>query len=209
MLPAIEHDAPEAPVIPAPSASPASPASSHWSQTVAFAEVARPNPFSTGPFDDLATRLTPGCFKAPFDTSKRMGRPTKYEPRFADEVVEYMGRGYSLTAFAGHIGVSRITLDNWAAAFPDFMNALAWARAARMNYWEQRLIYVAETGGTGQQGTTAMFGAKNASANMGADEWADKQEVKHSGQVSLGALVETSMKTIEGTVIEAENSDGN
>ena len=205
MLPAIEQAE-----LTAPQVAPASPAldatPSHWSQTVAFAEVAKPNPFSTGPFDDLATKLTPGCFKAP--SPVKLGRPSKYEPRFADWVIEYMGRGFSLTAFAGEIGVNRFTIDRWAAVHPDFCEALALARSARMNYWEQRLIYVAETGGTGQQGTTAMFGAKNASANMGADEWADKQEVKHSGQISLGTLVETSMKTIEGTVIEAENTVG-
>ena len=48
-----------------------------------------------------------------------------------------------------------------------------------------------------------IFGLKN----MGTDEWKEKQEVAHSGQVTLAALVESSIKdvspsvgpTIEGT----------
>ena len=120
-------------------------------------------------------------------------------------VIEDMLQGYTLSAFAGRVGVCPSTVKNWMAAFPDFMASVARGKAARQRTWETEGLSIAHTGGTGSQATMVIFGLKN----MGSDEWADKQEVKHSGQVSLGALVETSMKTIEGTVIEAENSDGN
>ena len=51
-----------------------------------------------------------------------------------------MTRGYSLTAFAGHIGVGRDVVDDWAKVHPEFGTAIKRAQAARLYYWEKRLI---------------------------------------------------------------------
>ena len=157
---------------------------SHWSQGVRFTEV---------PSVELPMRFKPGCLNAPFP---KTGRPTKYHSDYAEQVYDFMSHGYTLTAFAGSIGVNRSTLDNWMSLFPPFSEAVTRARAARLYYWERQIIGVAETGGSGQQGTIAMFGVKNASANMGAEEWRDKQEVAHSGQMTLAAALQASLKSL-------------
>lgn len=105
------------------------------------------------------------------------GRPTKYEPRFCDEVVADMAEGFSLTAFAGKIGVNRDTIDEWRKVHPEFSEACTRAKAHRLRFWEQTAINVAAkgTGGPGAA-TVITFGLKN----MGDDEWRDKRELAHS-----------------------------
>ena len=56
------------------------------------------------------------------------GRPTKFKPEYCEAIVEFMGQGYSKTAFAGSIGVSRDTILEWAKGYPEFSGA---ARASQ------------------------------------------------------------------------------
>jgi hypothetical protein len=63
-----------------------------------------------------------------------------YAPRYCAEVVEFMGRGYSLTAFAGEIGVSRATLDRWAEKHAPFAVAMERGHARRARVLEDRLL---------------------------------------------------------------------
>jgi hypothetical protein len=107
-----------------------------------------------------------------------VGRPSKYEERFCDELEQFMAQGYSATAFAGHIGVSRATIDNWAKEHQEFMEALHRAKAKRLLEWEKIGLKVAREGGTGGQSTMITFGLKN----MGGGEWFDKQQLEHSGK---------------------------
>ena len=58
-------------------------------------------------------------------------RPSKYEPAFCDLVIEAMREGFSLTGFAGQIGVAPSTLRAWANDFPDFSAACTIAKACR------------------------------------------------------------------------------
>ena len=48
------------------------------------------------------------------------------------------------------------------------------------------------TGGTGSQVNMIYNGLKN----QGSSEWREKQEVQHSGAISLARLVESSLKNI-------------
>lgn len=83
-----------------------------------------------------------------------------------------MAAGYSMTAYAGHIGVSRGTLNVWMAESLEFLEAVSRAKAKCLLAWEQKGLRVADNGGTGGQSTLIVFGLKN----MGGDEWFDKQE---------------------------------
>ena len=62
----------------------------------------------------------------------RRGRPSKYRPEYCGLVQEYMGQGYSLTAFAGSIGCGRGTVYEWEASIPAFYEAVNIARAKRV-----------------------------------------------------------------------------
>lgn len=106
-----------------------------------------------------------------------MGRPSKYDPAYCDAVVEHMKEGASLTSFAAEIGVCRDTISEWASAHGEFSVAVKRGKAACAAWWEKINRTLAQTG-TGNA-TACVFGLKN----MAADDWRDKQEIEHSGNI--------------------------
>lgn len=133
------------------------------------------------------------------------GRPSTYDPRYCEDVISFMTQGYSLSAYADYAQVDRKTLSDWQASNPKFDLAVTRAKASRLRHWERRAIEVARTGGNGSQATMIIFGLKN----MGSDEW--KERIEHTGQITLAALVESSMKAIaersNGEIIEGESRE--
>lgn len=106
------------------------------------------------------------------------GRPSKYSPAYCNEAIEFLAQGYSITAFAGEIGVNRDTVYEWAEQHPEFSDALKIGKAKTAKYWEDRLR---SDDAAGPQVTAAIFALKNRVA----DEWRDKQEVQHGGNVQV------------------------
>lgn len=51
------------------------------------------------------------------------GRPSKYKPEFCDELIEFMAKGYTFKAFAGHKKVSYATVKLWTQTHPEFAEA--------------------------------------------------------------------------------------
>lgn len=103
-----------------------------------------------------------------------VGRPTKYRPEFAEQVLDYMGRGYSLTAFAGSIRVSRECVYEWERTIPEFSDAVKAARSARVSVLEEQLLGMEN----GPSVTARIFALKNACP----DEWREKQALELSGK---------------------------
>ena len=99
-----------------------------------------------------------------------MGRPSKYDPAYCDAIIDHMAEGWSAASFAASIRVSRATINVWAEAHPDFLEALGAAKVACAAWWEKQGRNVAETGGAPGQATMITFGLKN----MGRDDWQDK-----------------------------------
>lgn len=66
------------------------------------------------------------------------GRPTAYEPEFCDQVIELGKAGKSKAQMAAHFDVSRQTIDNWADAHADFLEALNRAMAHCQDWWETK-----------------------------------------------------------------------
>ena len=64
----------------------------------------------------------------------------KYSARYCVEVVAFMARGYSLTAFAGEIGTTRANLLKWCDKHPPFAAAVERAQARRARLLEDRLL---------------------------------------------------------------------
>lgn len=53
----------------------------------------------------------------------RSGPAGKYKPEYCEEIIAHMEKGFSLQAFAGLLGVSRVTVDAWSAKYPEFKEA--------------------------------------------------------------------------------------
>ena len=107
------------------------------------------------------------------------GRPTKYQSSYCDLVIEHMTDGASLTSFAAEIGVARSSINEWMEQNPEFSEAVKIAKAKCSAWWERLGRKNAADGGG--NATLVIFGLKN----MAADDWREKQEVEHSGDMSV------------------------
>ena len=109
------------------------------------------------------------------------GRPTDFRPIYCDLVIEALSEGKSLTAFAAEIGVARSTINYWMEHHPEFSEAANKAKAKCAAWWESKARSVASSGGAQGQTVAIIFGLKN----MGRDDWKDRHDVEHSGQVAV------------------------
>ena len=60
------------------------------------------------------------------------GRPTLYRPEYCQRAIEFMGQGYSVTALAGHLGVSKNAMYEWIRAHSRLLRRHKQGRAARV-----------------------------------------------------------------------------
>lgn len=107
------------------------------------------------------------------------GRPTDYDPAYCDQVIEFLRDGYSVAAFAGHIGKAASTVELWRKVHPEFSEAVKIGQAGAVLWWENRARAVAR----GEDGnpTAVIFGLKNRAP----DQWRDKTEQEVSGQLGV------------------------
>jgi transposase len=125
--------------------------------------------------------------------SKREGRPTKYDPKLCDRVVQLGSQGYSKAMIACELGVVRQTLDNWCEAHPEFLDAMTRAREASLAWWER-------------QGLEGIWSRDfNAHAyrlqvlNRFPDEWRDHKSLElHGGlaTIDLSSLSDEQLQRI-------------
>ena len=108
-----------------------------------------------------------------------MARPTKYKPAYCDLVIEHMAEGASITSFAAEIGVARSSINEWMEQNPEFSEAVKIAKAKCSAWWERVGRRNAVEGGG--NATLVIFGLKN----MAPDEWREKQEIEHSGEMTV------------------------
>jgi hypothetical protein len=118
----------------------------------------------------------------------RFGRPTLYRPEYCQLVIERMGQGFSLTAFAGTIGVSKNAVYEWIRAHADFGDAVSRARPARTLWLEQKLLRSRK----GAETTAAIFALRNADP----DEWRDVKHQEHQHLHAIRQLTDAELHRI-------------
>jgi transposase len=101
-----------------------------------------------------------------------------FRPEYCDKLVEVMRAGFSLTAFAGSMGVSRAVLERWATAHAGFRDALARAKAAGVLHWEEAALRVAAEGGGSGAATVIMFALKT----IAPEEFGEPAEPERFGE---------------------------
>jgi hypothetical protein len=97
------------------------------------------------------------------------GQPTKYKPEYCEALIDYMAKGFTLTAFAGSIRVSRETVYAWMSEHSDFSDAATRGKAAASNAWEARMMEAKRSA----EAATSIFALKN----INPDDW---KEVRHN-----------------------------
>jgi hypothetical protein len=66
-----------------------------------------------------------------------LGRPTKYDPKYCEELVEWMSKGMSFESFSGTIDTHRETLYEWAKQHKDFSDAKKLGREKSLIFYEK------------------------------------------------------------------------
>lgn len=70
------------------------------------------------------------------DEKNPVGRPTEYDPKFCDRLIEHMKDGGSFTAFAALVDVCRTTLYTWLDVHPEFLDAKKRGDMKSLYWWE-------------------------------------------------------------------------
>jgi hypothetical protein len=65
------------------------------------------------------------------------GRPSTYKPEYCDQIIEFMGLGHSMKAFAAHIGVHSETIHQWGKKNPEFAVAIKKGKERCQLWWEK------------------------------------------------------------------------
>lgn len=118
------------------------------------------------------------------DSSNKVGRPSKYEARFCEDLIGYMSEGYSVEACAGLIGVHKDTIYQWVKEYPDFSDAKKIGEAKSRAFWERlgidHIVNKSDSESVGYGISTSSSRSLNASAwifNMkNRFKWKDKHD---------------------------------
>jgi hypothetical protein len=119
------------------------------------------------------------------------GRPTLYRPEYCQRAIDYMGQGYSVTALAGHLGMSKDAIYDWINHYPDFCHAVNMGRAARVAALEAKLLSTSHGVGV----TAAIFALKNADP----DEWQDRYNTESTVNVRVERIPDHELMRIAST----------
>lgn len=102
------------------------------------------------------------------------GRPTDYEASFCDDVLAWGAQGKSKAWMCANLGVVRQTLDNWAEAHPEFLDAITRAMLMAQAWWED----LGQDNAVSMPGQGALNGSvwsRSMAARFPAD-WREKSE---------------------------------
>lgn len=110
------------------------------------------------------------------------GRPTKYDPKMCDTLIERGKEGWSVAEVCSEFGIVKETFYDWVKHKPKFSDAFRIYKAHCQGWWERQ----------GREGLHAdKFQAALYKLNMvnrfGSD-WKDKQDVTHSNPDGTGLL---------------------
>jgi len=116
------------------------------------------------------------------------GRPTNYEERFCDLLIEHMAKGYSFESFASVTDTCKDTLYEWVKVHPEFSDARKKALDKNRYWWESQAIENILNKETTLKDSEGNFQIVKTSLNAAAwifnmknrfkDEWKDKQETE-------------------------------
>lgn len=67
----------------------------------------------------------------------KAGRPSKYQPEYAEKIIELMRDGCSIKEAAYSWGIARSTIYEWAKKNPEFAEAVELGVEFSEGYWEQ------------------------------------------------------------------------
>ncbi|NBW20739.1 MAG: hypothetical protein EBR82_73520 [Caulobacteraceae bacterium] len=137
------------------------------------------------------------------------GRPTDYDPKYCDLVIELASQGKSKAQMAATIGVTRKTMWTWAQQYPEFLNAFELAEELCQQWWENiGQTYLVNTK-DGDSLNTGLW-ARSMAARFPKD-YTDrtKHEVtgKDEGPIQIDHVVDVAQSLIDELTGLRQNAD--
>lgn len=121
------------------------------------------------------------------------GRPSKYDPKYCEMLMEHMKDGLSFLSFAGVVGICFDTLYEWEKQHPEFSEAKK--RGVAMSLvWDEKLL---------NKGTLGQQRGYNAAAHKwkmtNRYKWSDRSEVEYktADKMSLEDLKKEAAALLE------------
>lgn len=102
------------------------------------------------------------------------GRPTDFNPAYAEEILQLMAEGLSLAAAAAELGIHRQRVYEWEEVHAEFADTIKLARSKRQLFLERRLLAAKD----GPVVTSSIFALKNAAG----EDWRDKTDHELTGK---------------------------
>ncbi len=75
-----------------------------------------------------------------------LGRPSKYDDKYCDMLIDWMRQGKSFVTFATQVPCNPDTLAEWAKVHPRFSEAKRWGKVFEMAWWDDLHRRCAATG---------------------------------------------------------------
>jgi hypothetical protein len=101
-----------------------------------------------------------------------MGRPSKYDPKYCDKIIELMSEGASIEEVCYEWRITKATLYNWTEKHPEFLNSKKIGEQLSMGWWMKKGRELENTK------LNHVLWYMNMKNRFG---WSDKQEIQHSG----------------------------
>jgi hypothetical protein len=112
------------------------------------------------------------------------GRPSKYDPKYCEQLIKHMQQGLSFESFAANVPCCFDTLHEWVKVHPEFSEAKRIGKSLELKWWESIL-------GGGASGKLKNFSAAAtifALKNKAPKLWRDRKEVEATIDTSMGKL---------------------
>ena len=106
-----------------------------------------------------------------------LGRPTDYKPEYDDQVYKLCLLGYTDAQLGVFFDVTEQTINNWKNAHPSFFESIKSGKDIADGEVVDSLRRKAMSGDP----TACIFWLKNRQPK----NWRDKQEIEHSGEMSV------------------------
>jgi len=108
---------------------------------------------------------------------KKVGRPTKYEPKMCEIVINCGKEGMSKCEMALELNIAYSNFDRWQNEIPEFQEAIKEAMKHSQAWWERNGRMATFGGIDGFNATSYIFNMKNRFR----DDWNDTVKNEHSG----------------------------
>ena len=124
-----------------------------------------------------------------------MGRHSDYNQDIANKIIEGLSSGKSLIKVCDELNVGYSTVTNWIVEFKEFKEKYTRARETQMDFIAEDILHIAEDESLSPETRRLMIDSRKWYAGkLNGKKYGDKQQIDHTGTVTLSALVEDSYK---------------